>query len=78
MQRSAPEVTEAALALSEDERGRLADRLVQSLDGDLDPDAETTWVTEIERRLARIEAGQASKISMEEAIARMHRAAHGR
>lgn len=78
MQRSAPEVTEAALALSEEDRGRLAEKLVQSLDGDLDPSAEGAWAVEIERRLARIDAGQASAISMEEAIARMHRAAYGR
>jgi putative addiction module component (TIGR02574 family) len=78
MQRTAPEVTEAALALSEDERGRLAERLVQSLDRDIDPDAETAWAVEIERRLARIDAGQASAISMKEAITRMRRVAHGR
>jgi putative addiction module component (TIGR02574 family) len=78
MQRSAHEVTEAALALSEEDRGRLAEKLVQSLDGDLDPGAEGAWAAEIERRLARIDAGQASTISMEEAIARMRRAAYGR
>jgi putative addiction module component (TIGR02574 family) len=77
MQRLDPEVTEAALALSEDERGRLAERLVQSLDGDLEPAAETAWVAEIERRLARIDAGQANALSMEEAIVRMRRAAYG-
>ena len=75
MQRSAAEVLEAALALSEDERARVAEKLVASLDGDLDPDAETTWGIEIERRLARIEAGQAKSISMDESLAQMHRAA---
>jgi len=78
MQRTAPEVTEAALALSEDERARLAETLVRSLDGDLDPGAETAWIAEIERRLAKIDAGQAPALSMDEAIARMRRAAHGR
>jgi len=38
---------------------------------------ETAWAAEIERRLARIDAGQASALSMEEAIARMRRAAYG-
>ena len=78
MQRSAHEVTEAALALSEEDRGRLAEKLVQSLDGDLDPGSETAWAAEIERRLARIDAGQASAVSMEEAVARMRRAAYRR
>jgi putative addiction module component (TIGR02574 family) len=76
MQRSAPEITEAALALSEEERGELAEKLVQSLDGDLDPSAASAWAAEIERRLARIDAGQASALSMEDAIARMRRAAY--
>ena len=77
MQMSAPEVTAAALALSESDRGKLAETLVQSLDGDVDPGAETAWAAEIERRLARIDAGQASTLSMAEAISRMRRAAHG-
>jgi len=78
MQRSAREVTEAALELSEEERGRLAETLVQSLDADLDPHAESAWAAEIERRLARIDAGQASAIPMEEAVARMRRAVYRR
>jgi putative addiction module component (TIGR02574 family) len=78
MQRSTREVTEAALALPEEDRGQLAEKLVQSLEGELDPSAESAWASEIERRLAKIDAGQASALSMEEAIARMRRAAYGR
>lgn len=74
MQRSTAEVFEAALALSDDDRAKLADRLVESLDGNIDPDAETAWAAEIERRLAKIDAGQASSLSMDEALARLHRA----
>jgi len=75
MQQSTAEVFEAALALSDEDRAKLADKLVQSLDGEIDPDAETAWAAEIERRLARIDAGHASSLSMDEALARMHRAA---
>jgi putative addiction module component (TIGR02574 family) len=71
---STAEVFEAALALPADDRAKLADKLVESLDGALDPDAEVAWASEIERRLARIDAGQATSLSMDEAIARMHRA----
>lgn len=77
MQRSAAEVLEAALALPEDERAQLAEKLVASLDGDVDPDAEAAWGQEIERRLARIEAGQSKTISMDESVARLHRIARG-
>jgi putative addiction module component (TIGR02574 family) len=78
MQSSTAEVFEAALALSDDDRAKLADKLVASLDGDIDADAEAAWAAEIERRLAKIDAGQASSLSMNEAVARMHRAARVR
>jgi putative addiction module component (TIGR02574 family) len=77
MQRSTSEVTEAALALPEEERGRLAETLVRSLDDDIDPEAGDAWAAEIERRLARISAGQATALSMEEAVARLRLAARG-
>ena len=40
MEPSTAEVFEAALALSDDDRAKLAEKLVESLDGPLDPDAE--------------------------------------
>jgi putative addiction module component (TIGR02574 family) len=76
MNRSAAEVLEAALALPPDERASVAEKLVASLDGDVDPDAETEWAAEIERRLARIQVGQAS-ISMDESLARLQPIARG-
>ena len=51
MQRSAAEVLEAALALPEDERAQLAEKLVASVDGEVAPDAEAAWGQESERRL---------------------------
>jgi putative addiction module component (TIGR02574 family) len=55
---SISEVFDAALALSEQDRGRLASKLIESLDDEVDPDAEVAWAAEIERRLARIDAEQ--------------------
>jgi Putative addiction module component len=75
MRRSTPEVLEVALDLAETDPGKPSDDLAEEVEGDLDRDAGSAWVTEIERRLARIEAGQASALSMEEAVARMYRAA---
>ena len=77
MNRSVPEVFDAALALDEGDRAKLAARLVESLDGDIDAGAEDAWAVEIERRLAKIDAGQAKPLSMDDAIARLHRAARG-
>ena len=78
MNRSVPQVFDDALALGEDDRAKLAARLVESLDGDIDADAEDAWATEIERRLAKIDAGQAQLLSRDDAVARLHRAARGR
>lgn len=66
-----------ALALPEVQRARVAAALVASLDGDVDRDAGMHWGAEIERRLNRIEAGQAKWISMAESVERLHRIARG-
>jgi putative addiction module component (TIGR02574 family) len=77
MSRSAAELLEEALALPEDQRAQVAEKLVASLDGDADPDAEAQWGAEIERRLSRIEAGQSKSVSMAESLSRLHRVARG-
>lgn len=46
-----------ALRLSPEVRAELAAELLASLDGPADPDAETAWAAEIERRVDAIEAG---------------------
>ena len=76
MSKAAHDVLADALALSDEDRGELAEKLAASLDADVDPGAEDAWAAEIQRRLARIEAGQAKSISLSEAFVRMHRAVH--
>jgi len=78
MSRPVPQVFDDALALGEGDRARLAARLVESLDGEIDNDSEEAWAAEIERRLAKIDAGQAKLLSMDDAVARLHRAARTR
>jgi putative addiction module component (TIGR02574 family) len=46
-----------ALRLDDEARAALAAELLGSLDGPSDPDAESAWDAEIERRIAAIEAG---------------------
>jgi putative addiction module component (TIGR02574 family) len=46
-----------ALRLDDEARAALAAELLGSLDGPADPDAESAWEAEIERRIAAIEAG---------------------
>jgi len=66
-----------ALALPEDQRAQVAEKLAASLDGEVEPDAEAHWGAEIERRLARIDGGQAKSLSMDESLARLHRIVRG-
>lgn len=64
-----------ALRLSDEERAALAGELIQSLDSELDADAEAAWSAEIRARLQRVEAGTATTIPWAEARRRIHGAA---
>ncbi len=57
MTKTAQAVLAEALRLDLDARAEIAVELLGSLDGPSDPDAETAWNVEIERRVAAIEAG---------------------
>jgi putative addiction module component (TIGR02574 family) len=47
-----------ALRLDAQSRAQLAAELLASLDGPSDPDAESAWQAEIERRVADLKAGK--------------------
>ena len=57
MSKAPSEVLADALRLEPDARADVAAELLASLDGPVDPDAETAWDAEIERRIEAIEAG---------------------
>jgi putative addiction module component (TIGR02574 family) len=64
-----------ALQLSAEERAALAGELIQSLDTEVDVDAEAAWSAEIHTRLELVDAGTAKTISWAEARRRIHAAA---
>jgi putative addiction module component (TIGR02574 family) len=64
-----------ALRLSDEERAALAGELIQSLEHDVDAEAEAAWSTEIRSRLDRVEGGTATTVSWSEARRRIHAAA---
>lgn len=64
-----------ALQLSDEERAALAGELIQSLDVEVDPDAEAAWSAEIRTRLDQVEAGTAKTVSWVETRQRIHAAA---
>ena len=57
-----------ALKLPPEERARLAERLISSLDQASDPESEVLWVQEAERRLDELESGQVETIPAERVI----------
>lgn len=64
-----------ALRLSDEERAALAGELIQSLETEVDAEAEASWSAEIRARLERVDAGKAQTISWPEARRRIHAAA---
>lgn len=61
-----------AMKLTPEERAQLADCLLASLSDD--PDTETAWAVEVERRIAEIEAGRAPVVPAADAISRARNA----
>jgi putative addiction module component (TIGR02574 family) len=52
-----------ALALPVDARGRLAAKLIESIDGPAEPGAAASWDAEVDRRLDAMDAGVAKSVS---------------
>jgi putative addiction module component (TIGR02574 family) len=57
-----------ALALPPEDRARLAEKLISSLEQETDPDAEALWLHEAERRLAELDSGASVAVAAEQVI----------
>ena len=57
-----------ALKLPPEERARLAERLISSLDQEADADVEELWLREAERRLEELESGAVSAVPADRVI----------
>ena len=67
------ELSARAKTLSAEDRARLVEELLDSLQGGFDTEAESAWDREIERRVAEIESGAVKLISAEEVHAEARR-----
>ena len=67
------ELSARAKTLPSHDRARLAVELLDSLQGDVDTEADAAWDREIERRVAEIEAGTVNLISAEDVHAEARR-----
>jgi len=56
------------LKLPPEQRARLAQRLISSLDQTTDPEATELWLLESERRLGELESGKVQPIAAEQVI----------
>jgi putative addiction module component (TIGR02574 family) len=68
MSTPARELESKALRLSRRERARLAQRLISSLDQEVDADVEKLWLEEAERRLGELKSGKVAGVPAEKVI----------
>jgi putative addiction module component (TIGR02574 family) len=71
MQKDAAELLRDALSLPPEARAALVDSLLESLDVEVDHDAEARWQEEIQRRLQQIDSKAAALIPWDEAQRRL-------
>lgn len=66
----AREVESRALRLPREERARLAQRLISSLDQEVTPDVDKLWLREVERRLHELKSEKVAGILAEKVVRR--------
>jgi len=67
--RSIEQLTEEALSLPSALRAMLAEKLLESLEFDLEPEIQAAWTTEAKKRRDEIRSGMVRPILGEEALA---------
>lgn len=68
------ELSKRARELPPEDRARLAEELLASLEVGLDPDVDAAWDEELRRRIAEVEAGVVKLVPVDEVFARVRRA----
>jgi putative addiction module component (TIGR02574 family) len=71
MSQEATELLKKALALPVAERAELAGSLIESLDGAEDESVAAAWDKEIARRMAELDSGKVTPVSLDEARRRL-------
>lgn len=64
----AREVESRALRLPRRERARLAQRLISSLDQEVNPHVDKLWLQEAERRLRELKSGKVAGVPAEKVV----------
>jgi putative addiction module component (TIGR02574 family) len=66
-------IVEQALKMPARERAEIAQRLLESLDRQMDINVESAWQSEVERRISELDSGQVACIPWEEVRERLMR-----
>jgi hypothetical protein len=69
--RSIEQLTDEILALPSVSRALLVDKLVESLEFDIDPELQAAWLSEAQRRRGELLNGTVAPIPGEEALAQV-------
>lgn len=69
MQTNYDDIVTAARQLGPEDRARLIDELHETFTGPIDPEVETAWARECERRLDALDRGEAATMPIDEVIA---------
>ncbi|MBI3093839.1 MAG: addiction module protein [Rhodocyclales bacterium] len=67
------ELSERARELTSEDRARLAEELLASLEGDLEPMVDEAWDAELRKRIAEIDQGAVKLVPADEVFARVRR-----
>ncbi|TVQ12958.1 MAG: addiction module antitoxin RelB [Balneolaceae bacterium] len=54
------EIENSALNLNKKDKARLANKLLQSIHGKIDPEIEQAWIIEVQKRKETLNSGEAS------------------
>lgn len=68
------ELSQRAQELAPEDRARLAEELLASLDSGLEPEIDAAWDEELRKRIAEVENGTVKLVPADEVFARARRA----
>ena len=67
------ELSQRARELAPEDRARLAEELLASLEGELEPEVDAAWDSELMKRISEVDSGAVKLLPADEVFARVRR-----